>query len=120
MTEWVGGQPAKWVTELEPEFDANERDNWYAMWEYEQSLCPQCGRLRSVCEDPDAAFNPQIDTCYATVAQATYSRRWQRRFEKVQPDSDGWHPTDGAIVWVSEDLPPEPTFGLQSAVESAT
>lgn len=109
--------PARWVTEIEAEFDANERDNWYARWEYQQALCPQCGRLRSVCEDPSTPFNPQIDTCYATLAQQMHSRNWHRRFEKVKPDGDGYLPTDGAMVWVDEDLPPDPTFGLRPTTE---
>lgn len=105
--------PAKWVTEVESEFDANERDSWYAFWEYEQALCPQCGRLRSICEDPNTPFNPQITTCHAVLRQTMHTRWWHKKYESVKPDSDGWHPTDGGLVWVSEDLPPEPLFGLK-------
>lgn len=63
-------------------------------------------------------FNPQIDTCYSEVNRTMHSRKWHRRFEKIEPDGDGWHPTDGALVWVTPDLPPAPEFGLQDAAGS--
>lgn len=60
-------------------------------------------------------FNPQITTCYSAVAQTMHSRKWHRRHEKAKPDQDGWLPTDGALIWVTTELPPDPEFGLKSA-----
>lgn len=117
MTEWRDGMPAEWVTETEPEFDPNELDDWYALWEYEQELCPQCGNLRVLCEDPAQLWNPQMTTCYATVAQTMHTRRWHRLHEKTKPDADGWHPEDGALIWASTELPPDPVFGLLGSSE---
>ncbi|VXC08880.1 hypothetical protein [Aeromicrobium sp. 9AM] len=95
------------MTEVEPEFDVNERDSWYALAEYEAALCPQCGQLRSICSDPATVFHPRLHTCFLTSAQQMHERRWRRKYEKTEPDRDGWLPTDGSFVWVSDD-PGEP------------
>jgi hypothetical protein len=104
----------QWITETEPEYDVNERDNWYALGEYDAALCPQCNQLRAVCEDSKLALHPRLHTCYLTASQLTYSRRWHKQFEDVKPDRDGWLPTDGSFVYVAEGEP-EPdervTFG---------
>ena len=100
------------MTEIEPEFDANERDNWYAFDEWESALCPQCGNLQAICSDPESVWNPQITTCYSTLAVQMHNRRWHRKYENIKPDRDGWLPTDGAAVWVHPELPPDPWFGL--------
>jgi hypothetical protein len=99
------------VTEVEPEFDVNERDSWYALAEYEDALCPQCGQLRSICEDPEIGWYPQRHICWATTAREAATRRWAKKHEKAEPDSVGALPTDGTIVWVSdEDLTPDDNF----------
>lgn len=120
VTEWVDGRPSRWVTELEPEFDANELDDQYALEEYQESLCPQCGQLRSICSDPSVSHYPQLHVCWATAAQMVASRRFHNLHEKAKPDSAGYLPTDGALVWVSdEDLTPDDDFlrqGLGSPV----
>lgn len=95
--------PAKWVTEVEPEFDVNERDSWDALAEYEAALCPQCGDLRSLCEGPTPAYHPQLHVCYKTAATEVYTRRWHKKYEGVKPDKDGWKPTDGGFIWVTDD-----------------
>lgn len=52
--------------------------------------------------------------CQATSARAMYSREWEKRHEGTKPDADHWHPTDGAMVWVSPDLEPAEEFLLPS------
>lgn len=104
------GRPSKWVEEVEPEYDANERDNWQALKEYEDALCPQCGGLRSECEDPTKVWHPDIHTCYRTSARTMYDRRWKKQWEKVEPDADFWHPTDGGFLHVSQTEPEIPLF----------
>lgn len=111
VTRWENGKPAEWVTEVEPEFDVNERDSWQALAEYEDALCPQCGELRSVCEDPSQDWYPQRMVCWSTAARAVASRRWDKLNEKVKPDASGYLPTDGAVIWAaSEDLSPDDNF----------
>lgn len=105
------GRPSKWVTEVEPEFDVNERDNWQALAEYEDALCPQCHQLRSICEDPEQLFYPQLHRCNATAATQASNRLWQKRHKDAKPDAAGYLPTDGTAVWVSEqDLTPDDDF----------
>lgn len=111
VTEWENGRPKTWVTVTEPEFDANERDDWYAMAEYQNALCPSCGRLRSLCENPDVDWYPQMHVCWASAAQSVASRRWHKKHEDAKPDAAGYLPTDGGFVWVStEDLTPDDDF----------
>lgn len=107
----MDGKPSKWVTETESEFDVNERDSWYAKWEYEAAICPQCGRLRSVCEDPATPWYPQRSTCWASAAQEVVLRKLHDKHEKSTPDGAGYLPTDGVSVWVSDqDLTPDDNF----------
>lgn len=113
MTKWHKGRAAEWVTVTEPEYDVNERDSQFALQEYEEALCPQCNQLRSVCEDPATTWNPQIHACQAIAARTMYSREWQGRHEDIKPDADHWHPTDGAMIWATPDLPPDPDFVRQ-------
>lgn len=111
VTEWRDGIPAKWVTETEPEFDPVERDAWYALDEYEDSLCPQCRRPQIVCQDPEQDWYPQRYECLATQAQMMAQRKFTKLHEKEKPDEDGHHPADGVIVWVAEDdLSPDDNF----------
>ena len=106
------GRPSRWVTEVEPEYDANERDNWYALEEFEDALCPQCGQLRTLCEDPELAWYPQLHVCWNTAHRESTTRRWRKRHEKAKPDPLSGHlPTDGGLVWMStEDLTPDDDF----------
>lgn len=112
VTEWdAEGRPTQWVTEIEPEFDANERDNWYALAEWEDALCVQCGQLRSICEDPEQAWYPQNNVCWSTAARMVATRRFQNKHEKAKPDGAGYLPTDGSVIWVSsQDLTPDDMF----------
>lgn len=100
------GRPSKWVTETEAEFDANERDDWYALAEYDDAKCPQCGGLRIECENPDQPWHPHFQTCYRTASRTMWDAKWRRHYESTKRDADGWHPTDGALVYV-DDLEPD-------------
>lgn len=81
------------------------------MWEYDQAICPQCGNLRAVCEDPNTDWYPQRSVCYSSAATEVTNRKWHKRHEKATPDSNGFLPTDGVVVWVSpEDLTPDDDF----------
>lgn len=105
------GRPAQWVTETEPEFDANERDAWYALWEYEQEVCPDCGNLRAICSDPETDWYPQRTVCWATATRENVDRRWRKKHEKREPDAAGFLPTDGTRIWASAlDLTPDDDF----------
>lgn len=109
------GRAARWEVVTEPEFDAEERDSWYALAEYEDATCPQCGNLRSVCSNPDGesgqGFYPQRSTCYVTVARDAADRRWRERHKDAEPDEAGVLPTDGTYVWASPlDLSPDDDF----------
>lgn len=89
----------------------NERDNWDALHEYEDALCPQCNQLRSICEDPNTDFYPQLHTCWASAAVTVSTRRFHKRHDKAKPDKAGYLPTDGRLVWIStEDLTPDDNF----------
>ncbi len=46
-----------------------------------------------------------------------HDRRWRKQFEKVEPDGDGWHPTDGGFLHVSMDEPEMPLFALGSQAD---
>lgn len=118
MTAWDDGKPAQWITETEPEFDANERESWHELWVYEKSLCPHCGNLRAVCSDPGGedgrGFYPQRTICYASRAQTAAQRAFAARHDKAAEPSKvtGWlTPSDGWTVWAStEDLTPDDDF----------
>lgn len=116
MTEWTeDGRPAKWTTTIETEFDANERDSWYALAEYRRALCPLCGNLRAICSDPEGitghGFYPQRDICWATATREVATRAWRDKNEKARPDDAGFLPGDGVTVWASAaDLTPEDDF----------
>lgn len=105
------------MTEVEPEFDANERDDWYALWEYRQEVCPDCGNLRAVCSDPDGldgqGFYPQRRICYATRARLATQRAWDAAHEREKPAREtGWlTDSDGWSIWASlYDLTPDDDF----------
>lgn len=99
------------MTEVEPEFDVNERDSWYALAEYEAALCPQCGELRSICEDPEQEWYPQRMVCWSSAARSVATRRFDKLHENDKPDAAGNLATDGTVVWVaSEDLSPDDDF----------
>jgi hypothetical protein len=120
VTAWTeDGRPSQWVTETEPEFDVNERDNWDAWDEYQDSLCPQCHQLRAVCEDPDQQWSPQLHECRASAVMMASSRRWARLNEKTKPDYLDRHPADGTQVWIApaDTAPSDVDFlGLADAV----
>ncbi|MFI5426050.1 hypothetical protein [Aeromicrobium sp. UC242_57] len=93
-----------------PEFDVNERDNWYALLEYEEAMCPQCNQLRSVCEDPNQEWSPQLHECRASAVMMAANRRWSRMHEKAKPDLYDRLATDGTRVWVAPaDAAPDET-----------
>lgn len=71
-----------------------------------------CGQSQSVCGDPDLIHSPQMHVCNVTAARTMWDRAWHRRYENVKPDKDGWHPTDGGLVWTHPELPPDPAFEL--------
>lgn len=99
------------MTEVEPEYDTIERDGWYELRDYEEALCPQCGRLMSECGDPDTDWYPQRHICWATAARQVATRRWSALIEQAKPDEAGFLPTDGVQVWVSpDDLTPDDDF----------
>lgn len=39
-----------------------------------------------------------------------YNRQWTKRHADTKPDADHWLPTDGAMVWVSDQLDPDVAF----------
>lgn len=105
------GRPAKWQIETEPEFDDDEREAWDAWLEWQASICPRCGNLKSVCSDPMRPWYPQRDICWATADLEVHERRWRKKHEKAQPDPQGRLPMDGTHLWVSpEDLSPDDDF----------
>lgn len=114
MTKWHKGKPAEWVTEVEPEYDVNERDNWQALAEYEEALCPQCNRLRVVCEDPKQQWAPQLHECRASAVAMAANRRWGRLHDKDKPDRYDRLPADGTRIWVAPaELAPDDTDFLK-------
>lgn len=102
------------MVEREPEFDANERDSWYALDEYRSELCPRCGNFRVICSTPDGVagqgYHVRQDVCYVSASREVIQRRITRKFEKTQPDLQGSLPTDGVSIAItltpddSEDL----------------
>ena len=76
----------------------------------DEAVCPRCGNLRAECSDPERAWYPQRDTCYATGARELVERRLQKRYEK-KPPGPAPHPLDGMTVWTSlHDLTPDDDF----------
>lgn len=118
MTKWTDdGKPAEWVTQVEPEFDVNERDNWYALTEFESETCPHCGNLRAICSDPEGlhgeGFYPQRDICYVTAAREIATRRFNEKHKKAEPSQANGYtlPTDGTTIWAAtSDLTPDDDF----------
>jgi hypothetical protein len=108
------------VSEVEPEFDVNERDSWVALWEWDQAVCHECGQLRSVCSDPATVWYPQRNVCYATATRQNIDRKWVNKHRDRKPDMAGYLPTDGVTLWVAtEDISPEDYF-LQPATKTTT
>lgn len=106
VTRWDdAGRPAEWVTEVEAEFDANERDSWYALAEHEQAICPHCGNYRAICSTPGGlggdGYHIREDVCYASAARDATLRRISKKFAKSQPDLQGSLPTDGVSIAVT-------------------
>lgn len=122
VTAWTeDGRPAQWVTETEPEYDVNERDNWHALAEYRDALCPQCKRLRSVCENDDQPWWPQRHVCHATAAQQNALRAFHDLHKDARPNREGYLPTDGHTIWVADrDLTPTDDFLGVEQLPSAT
>lgn len=115
MTRWEDGRPVEWVTTVEPEFDDEERESWYALEEWQASLCPHCGNPRVICSNPDGldgrGFYPQRDVCYVTAARERTQRQFSRLHEKAKPDPAGYLPTDGVHIRASlYDESPEDDF----------
>jgi hypothetical protein len=111
------GRPAAWVTEVEAEFDANERDSWYALAEWREAICPDCGNLRAICSNPAGldgdGFYPQRDICFVKRAQLAAQRAFEHLHEKEKPTAgSGWlTDADGSTIWASPlDLSPDDDF----------
>ena len=103
------------MTETEVEYDANERDSWYAQQEYDEAICPMCGNLRAICSNPEGlhgeGFYPQRYECLVKAAEDRSSRIFKKLHEKDVPDADGFLPTDGIRIHVSlDDLTPDDDF----------
>lgn len=95
----------KTVVTRDQEFDPIEQDSWAAWDEYQAALCPQCHRLRSICENPDQDFFAQKHQCWQSAATAVANRRWNKMNEKAEPDRAGYLATDGVIVWANAEGP---------------
>lgn len=100
---------------MEPEYDANERDAWYALDELGRAICPDCGNLAAICSTPDGltgeGYYPQRRVCYATAAREAAWRQYTRPYKKTEPDAAGFHPLDGVAVYVAlTDENPEDDF----------
>lgn len=78
--------------------------------EYETSLCPQCGNLRSVCSREESEWYPNEIHCYATADTEVYLR--QLRKQHKEP-GEGRHHLDGLRVFVSDTDPDELGPGAQ-------
>jgi hypothetical protein len=67
--------------------------------------------LRSICEDDDQLWYPQRHVCHATAAQQNASRKFHTMHREAKPDVAGYLPTDGHMVWASDqDLTPDDDF----------
>ena len=78
------------------------------MTAYMTDVCPSCGNLRSVCSDPERAWYPQREMCYASAATELTRRRLAKRYEDKPPGTADLHDTDGMRLWSSqEDLTPD-------------
>lgn len=106
MIEWTAdGRPAAWTTETESEFDANERDSWQALAEFESAICPHCGNFKAICSTPDGVegdgYHITQNVCYVTALEKATHRRLERMYGKTEPDGLGFKPTDGVAVRVA-------------------
>lgn len=76
----------------------------------DELVCQSCGRLRSVCSDPEVKNYPQRSMCYVTAAEEVTWRRLRAKHEDNKPDGKP-HPLDGLSIWMSEqDLSPDDNF----------
>jgi hypothetical protein len=120
VTRWDDeGRPAEWVTEVEPEFDVNERDSWYALAELRDAICPSCGNFKAICSTPEGldgdGYYVAQHVCYATATREATLRRIAKKFEKTKPDVQGFLPTDGVSISVAlVDPKTEDALGLDS------
>lgn len=92
------------MTETEPEYDANERDSWYALAEFEAAICPECGNFIAVCSTPDGAGDGLYITqrvCYVTAVRKATERRVDQMHGKAKPGADGALLTDGVLIGIS-------------------
>ena len=108
------GRPSQWTIETEPEFDATERQGWYALADYRDAICPSCGNLKSICSDPENDLYPQRRVCHVEASQKMIRRRVDAHFKQHEPShKNGWvHPTDGWSIWMSlVDSTPDDDFG---------
>jgi hypothetical protein len=89
------------------QFRALPEDEQQEILDYQREVCPSCGNLRSVCEDPDRLWYPQRSVCWATASRENVVRRLNEKRRDVEPDR-GYLPSDGEHIWVStHDLTPE-------------
>lgn len=100
------------MTELEPEYDAAEREGWYDLAEYQAAVCPHCGNLRVLCSDPNGVdgkgFYPQLEECWVSAARERAQRKFDELHKGKKPDFAGYLPGDGVSIWASPfDLTPE-------------
>ena len=92
------------------QFDALPDEDRQLMLAEDELVCPSCGNLRSVCEDPEIGWYPQRSVCYYTAAQEVTQRRLREKHKDNEPGTAP-HPLDGMRVWLSEhDLTPEDDF----------
>jgi hypothetical protein len=111
VTEHPDGTVTTTTVTREPEWDESTRQAAYALYEDKAERCPDCGRLRSECSDPETLYYPQLTRCWATAAREVATRKWRAKNEHAKPDSAGYKPDDGTSVWVSEfDLTPDDDF----------
>lgn len=92
------------------------QEEWIAEWERERERCPQCGRDRSECADPDVDWYPQRSICWATVAREVAARKYREAYSRNQyhsgffdfpskeydPELRPFSMFDGVSIWVSQ------------------
>lgn len=121
MTKWTDdGRPAEWVTEIEPEFDTNERESWEALAELRKATCPHCGLLKVICSDPGGleghGYHISQAVCWPTAILEATQRRVARRYKDEQPDLNGMLTTDGVFVDIGlTDDGSEDVLGIEAA-----
>ena len=73
-----------------------ERDLWIIRWERDQATCPDCGRPREECSDPERTHYPFRRICYVTMERDAASAAYDKVHEKLK-----WHNGDFSS-WAEE------------------